>query len=53
MKCIAEAWAKHERELLRFVSGRISDAQEAKDLVQEVFLRAMRQKSGLCGIDNP
>lgn len=35
------------------MSGRVSDAQAAKNLVQEIFLRAMRQESGLCGIDNP
>jgi RNA polymerase sigma factor (sigma-70 family) len=29
-----------------------SDA-EGDDLLQEVFLRALRQKNGLCGIDNP
>ncbi|AWI75740.1 RNA polymerase sigma factor SigZ [Parazoarcus communis] len=53
MKCVSEAWAMHGRELLRFVSGRIASADEANDLVQEVFLRAMLLDRGLCGIDKP
>lgn len=53
MQCISDAWTTHGRELLRFVSSRITDADEAWDLVQEVFLRAMLQNRGLCGIDNP
>lgn len=52
MKCITDAWDEHQRELLHFVANRISDAQEAHDLVQEVFLRATRQENGLCGIGN-
>ncbi|MCK9259846.1 MAG: RNA polymerase sigma factor SigZ [Azoarcus sp.] len=53
MKCISDAWTTHGHELIRFVSGRIANADEARDLVQEVFLRAMLHDRGLCGIDNP
>ncbi|MBR0568159.1 RNA polymerase sigma factor SigZ [Azoarcus sp. L1K30] len=53
MKCISDAWTSHAGELLRFVSGRIANADEARDLVQEIFLRAMLRSHGLCGIDNP
>jgi RNA polymerase sigma-70 factor, ECF subfamily len=53
MKCIADAWTRYEHELHGFVRCRTADAQEANDLVQEVFLRAMRREFGLCGIDNP
>ncbi|MEY2633083.1 MAG: hypothetical protein RIR00_1737 [Pseudomonadota bacterium] len=52
MQCILDAWEAHHRELLRFVAGRLGDAQAASDLVQEVFLRASRLERGLCGIDN-
>lgn len=52
MKCITDAWGEHQRELLHFVANRIPDAQEAHDLVQEVFLRATRLENGLCGIGN-
>lgn len=53
MKCIVDAWEKHERELLSFVGSRVAGADEANDLVQEVFMRAMRREGGLCGIDDP
>jgi RNA polymerase sigma-70 factor (ECF subfamily) len=53
MRCIADAWEKHEAELRRFLRHRTRDDAEAQDLLQEVFLRALRQKNGLCGIDSP
>ncbi|MDK9724355.1 MAG: RNA polymerase sigma factor SigZ [Sterolibacteriaceae bacterium MAG5] len=53
MRCVTEAWQKHEAELRRFLRHRSANAAEADDLLQEVFLRALRQANGLCGIDNP
>jgi RNA polymerase sigma-70 factor, ECF subfamily len=53
MQCILDAWRSHETELLRFVRSRVADAETANDLVQEVFLRALRQPNGLCGVDHP
>ncbi len=52
MNCILEAWDSHHLELLRFVASRISDSQEAHNLVQEVLLRATRLDNGLCGVGN-
>lgn len=40
-------------ELRRFLRHRTRDDAAADDLLQEVFLRALRQQNGLCGIDNP
>jgi RNA polymerase sigma-70 factor (ECF subfamily) len=53
MRCIDEAWDAHENELRRFLRHRAGSDAEGDDLLQEVFLRALRQKNGLCGIDNP
>ena len=53
MNCIIEAWRQHERALRRFLRDRAGSDAEGDDLLQEVFLRALRQKNGLCGIDNP
>lgn len=53
MRCVSDAWSRHETELRRFLRHRTSDDAAAEDLLQEVFLRALRQKNGLCGIDNP
>lgn len=53
MNCITDAWKRHEAELRRFLRHRTGDDAAADDLLQEVFLRVLRQKNGLCGIDNP
>jgi RNA polymerase sigma-70 factor (ECF subfamily) len=52
MECILKAWQDHEAELARFIRFRVHDEAETQDLLQEVFLRALRQPGGLCGIDN-
>lgn len=53
MKCVADAWAQHESELRQFLRRRAPPGSEPDDLLQEVFLRAMRQPQGLCGMANP
>lgn len=52
MKAIGETWRAHHQELLRFVRSRVGDADEAHDVVQEVFVRALRQPGGLAAVDN-
>lgn len=51
--CVVRAWVAHERELLAFLQRRSSDPDAAEDLLQEVFLKAMRQGEGFCTLDNP
>jgi RNA polymerase sigma-70 factor, ECF subfamily len=53
MRCVTDAWDRHEAELRRFLRHRARDDAVADDLLQEVFLRALRRQNGLCGIDNP
>ncbi|MBI5107830.1 MAG: RNA polymerase sigma factor SigZ [Rhodocyclales bacterium] len=53
MRCIDDAWSRHEADLRRFLRHRAGSNTEGDDLLQEVFLRALRQNNGLCGIDNP
>jgi len=53
VRCIALAWESHSAELRGFLRRRAGDAAAADDLLQELFLRALRQPDGLCGIDNP
>ena len=53
MRCVNDAWERHEGELFRFLRHRTHSDGEAQDVLQDVFLRALRQKNGLCGIDNP
>lgn len=53
MTAVLDAWNAHKGELLRFVQSRVQDPDEAHDIVQEVFFRAMRQPSGLDDVGNP
>jgi RNA polymerase sigma-70 factor (ECF subfamily) len=51
--CVASAWAAHEAELRGFLRRQLSDASAAEDLLQDVFVKAMRQGEGFCSLDNP
>jgi len=51
--CIAAAWESHEGELRGYLRHRLADADAADDLLQDVFVKAMRQGQGFCNLDNP
>jgi RNA polymerase sigma-70 factor (ECF subfamily) len=51
--CLLTAWAAHEAELRGFLRHRSSLVEEADDLLQEVFIRALRQDSKFCAIEDP
>lgn len=51
--CVLAAWLSHEAELRGFLTHRLGDADQADDLLQEVFLKAMRQGRDFCELDQP
>ncbi len=51
--CVAVAWAAHEAELLGYLRHPLPEAHAAEDLLQDVFLKAMRQGEGFCSLENP
>lgn len=51
--CVLQAWHAHEGELRGYLFHRLGDADSADDLLQETFLKSMRQGAGFCAIDNP
>jgi RNA polymerase sigma-70 factor (ECF subfamily) len=51
--CVAAAWQAHEGELLGYLRHQLPDGYAAEDLLQEVFVKAMRQGEGFCSLDNP
>ena len=53
MCCVASAWENHSAELRRFLRRLTGDDAAADDLLQELFLRVLRQTDGLSKIDNP
>lgn len=51
--CVTAAWNAHEAELRAFLTHRLGDPHQADDLLQDVFVKAMRQGEGFCGLDQP
>jgi RNA polymerase sigma-70 factor (ECF subfamily) len=51
--CVSSAWQAHEGELLGYLRHRLSDADAADDVLQDVFLKAMRHGQGFCTLDHP
>jgi len=52
-ECVLRAWQAHEKELLAFLRHRSAHGQAAEDILQEVFLKSMRQGKGFCSLENP
>jgi RNA polymerase sigma-70 factor (ECF subfamily) len=53
MNCIIRAWQRHEIELARFLRHRTGNLEQADDLLQEVFLRAVAQRDSFCELHHP
>jgi RNA polymerase sigma-70 factor, ECF subfamily len=51
--CVATAWLAHGGELLGYLRHQLPDGHAAEDLLQDVFVKAMRQGEGFCSLDNP
>jgi RNA polymerase sigma-70 factor, ECF subfamily len=51
--CALRAWEQHHAEIRRYLVHRASDADLADDLLQDVFLKALRQGRHFCTLDNP
>ncbi len=51
--CVAAAWQAHEGELRSYLRHRAADVDVADDILQDVFLKAMRQGQAFCTLDNP
>ena len=52
MNCLMNAWHRHEAELRAWLRGRMGNTHEADDMVQELFLKALRQDKKFCEIAN-
>ena len=52
MNCLMTAWHQHEAELRGWLRRRLGNAVDAEDLLQDVFLKAMRQGERFCAITN-
>ena len=53
MSCLLNAWDAHERELRAWLRARLGNPHDdAEDMLQDLFLKAMRQDRKFCEIDN-
>ena len=50
--CHNRAWRQHQAEIRAFLKNRAGSADEADDLLQEVFLKALHQGKEFCSIEN-
>lgn len=52
MNCLMAAWHQHEAEMRGWLRHRLGNAVDAEDLLQNVFLGAVRQGERFCAIAN-
>ncbi|NYT63151.1 sigma-70 family RNA polymerase sigma factor [Alcaligenaceae bacterium] len=53
LACVLQAWQGHEKELFAFLTHRLDDRDLAQDLLQEVFVKSIRQGQRFCALYNP
>ena len=52
MNCLTSAWTAHEAELRHWVRHRLRNSSEADDLMQDLFLKALRHGERFCSVQN-
>ena len=52
MNCLMNAWDAHEAELRGWLLSRLGSPQDAEDMLQDLFLKALRQDKKFCEINN-
>lgn len=52
MNCLTAAWTAHEAELHHWARRRLRNPDEADDLIQDLFLKALRQGERFCSVHN-
>lgn len=53
MGCVAAAWDAYQGELRGYLQHRLSGPQDADDVLQDVFVKALRHGQRFCTLDNP
>lgn len=52
MNCLTTAWTAHEPELRGWLRRRLANPAQADDLLQDLFLKALRQGERFCSVQN-
>ena len=51
--CLNKAWSEHEADIRRFLVHRTGNKHDADDLLQEIFIKALRQGGDFCQLHAP
>lgn len=51
--CVVSAWTLHEAELRAYLRHRLGDPAAADDVLQDVFVKAIRQQAAFCSLESP
>lgn len=52
MNCLTQAWTQHEPELRGWARHRLHSPSDVEDLLQDLFLKALRQGERFCSVQN-
>ncbi|PSW04310.1 sigma-70 family RNA polymerase sigma factor [Photobacterium lipolyticum] len=52
MKCLMQAWQHNESDIKAWLICKTHDVEQAEDLMQETFLKAMKHQERFCSLDN-
>jgi RNA polymerase sigma-70 factor, ECF subfamily len=52
MNCLTAAWTAHQSELRGWLRRQLGNQAEADDLLQDLFLKALRQGDRFCALQN-
>lgn len=53
MQCLENAWSQHAPELRSWMRRRLQQPQDVDDLMQDLFIKAMRQRHLFCNVAHP
>lgn len=51
--CVVSAWTSHESELRGYLRHRLADQAAADDVLQDVFVKALRHQAAFCSLKSP
>jgi RNA polymerase sigma-70 factor (ECF subfamily) len=51
--CVLRAWNTYQAELLGWLRRQLPDAPTARDVLQDTFVKALREGQGFCRLDDP
>ena len=52
MNCLDTAWKQHAAELRSWLRGRMSQPQDVDDMMQDLYIKALRPGSRFCSVQN-